>query len=526
MDQSKPALVITGASGFVGRHLLDVLTSSYRIYGIARRSQSRSGAPEHPNISWFQADIGERPQIAAAFEAIARERGVETVLHLAAHYDFTGDEHPEYMRTNVGGLRNVLDLCKQYGARHFIFSSSVAACRIPRPGGVLTEDSPPDGDHIYARTKGLGEAMLREYNDSFPWTTVRFAALFSDWCEYPPLFMFLSTWLSFAWNSHVLGGKGKSAIPYMHVRDLVTFMQRLLERKGAFAGQTLVASPDGCTSHEDLFHAATLNFFGSRHKPIHMPRLICGPGMYMRDLAGIFLGERPFERPWMARYIDTQMAIDSSRTRERLGWAPRPRLEIIRRMPFLVENLKSDPHEWNRRNRAAMKEVLVPANLKIVWLIEKHEDEIQRAFHDLLTSQEHESRFSSYHNVSDDDHDWNHRVILRHLMNAVRTRDRGVLAAYSRDLAERRFEQGFKPEELCGALEALNLVVFRVLRRDPASNGMRQDIQDYVTSALRFACDQVQETWDQQTGPHQHRERYRPLVADGPDAPDDAAARR
>jgi hypothetical protein len=248
--------------------------------------------------------------------------------------------------------------------------------------------------------------------------------------------------------------------------------------------------------------------------------------MYMRDLAGIFLGERPFERPWMARYIDTQMAIDSSRTRERLGWAPRPRLEIIRRMPFLVENLKSDPHEWNRRNRAAMKEVLVPANLKIVWLIEKHEDEIQRAFHEVLTSQEHESRFSSYHNVSDDDHDWNHRVILRHLMNAVRTRDRGVLAAYSRDLAERRFEQGFQPEELCGALEALNLVVFRVLRRDPASNGMRQDIQDYVTSALRFACDQVQETWDQQTGPHQHRERYRPLVADGPDVPDDDAARR
>ena len=38
--------------------------------------------------------------------------------------------------------------------------------------------------------------MLAEYAREFPATIVRFAALFSDWCEYPPLFMFLETWLS------------------------------------------------------------------------------------------------------------------------------------------------------------------------------------------------------------------------------------------------------------------------------------------------------------------------------------------
>ena len=55
-----PTLVLTGASGFVGRHLLESLAAEYRIFGIARRSQIRCGAPVHPNITWFQVDIGER----------------------------------------------------------------------------------------------------------------------------------------------------------------------------------------------------------------------------------------------------------------------------------------------------------------------------------------------------------------------------------------------------------------------------------------------------------------------------------
>ena len=79
----------------------------------------------------------------------------------------------------------------------------------------------------------MGERMLAEYRDHFPRTIVRFAALFSDWCEYPPLFMFLETWLSSAWNARMLGGRGQSAIPYLHVDDLILFFLALLDRLDA-----------------------------------------------------------------------------------------------------------------------------------------------------------------------------------------------------------------------------------------------------------------------------------------------------
>ena len=224
-------------------------------------------------------------QIEDVFLEIAQEEGgAETVVHLAAHYDFTGDETPEYHRTNVRGLRNVLDLSARIGVRNFVFSSSVAACTLPtRPDQFLTEASPPDGRHIYARTKRAGEEMLAEYQGRLKPVIVRFAALFSDWCEYPPLYMFLRTWLSNAWNRRILGGRGQSAIPYMHVHDVVLFLVRVLDRlEDLNPREVLIASPDGCTSHEDLFEAATLAFRRVAARPVHMPKAAVRPG-HVRD---------------------------------------------------------------------------------------------------------------------------------------------------------------------------------------------------------------------------------------------------
>ena len=507
-----PRIIVTGASGFVGRHLLEELKDDYRIECIARRSQARCGAPVHPNVVWHQVDIGERFELRDVFQRIRSGGPVETVVHLAAHYDFTGDEHPEYQRTNIDGLRNTLDLSHDIGVSRFVFSSSVAACQLPRPGAALTELSPPDGDHIYARTKCAGEAMVKEYQASFPATIIRFAAMFSDWCEYPPLFVFFETWLSSSWNRGILGGKGLSSIPYLHIRDAVSFLRTVLENpEKSGPGEVLIASPDGATNHKDLFSVATLNWFGRRKKPFLMPRVLCGPGMWVRDVAGRLTGERPFERSWMADYIDLEMTIDASRTRQKLGWAPRERLEVLRRLPFLVENKKTDPLEWNRLNRAAMKEVRVPANLLLYRLLEEHENEIVERYSRALLDPKMREKLPSYQRVSADDHDWNHRVVLRNLMNSVRTREKGILVTYCRELAQRRAAQGFRGDELCRALELLNVVCFRVLRRDPRTAGLRQLMLDHVTMNLRFGCDQAQEVFDAYRAAERRRASREPV---------------
>jgi nucleoside-diphosphate-sugar epimerase len=508
---SLPGLIITGASGFVGRHLVQALRDDYRIFGIARRSQVRSEVPAHPNVTWYQADVGERPQVESVFRQIVDLGGADTIVHLAAHYDFTSVEDPEYWRTNVIGLRHVLQSAVAGGVRHFLFSSSILACRRPRPGRAITEESPPHGRHIDAVTKREGEAMMFEFSDRLHPVIIRFAPLFSDWCEYPPLFVFLETWLGQAWNRRILGGQGRSAVPYLHVDDLVLFLLEVLARLDELKPcEVLIASPDGAVSHRELYEAGTLAFYGTRHKPILMPRPLCGPGLWARDWFGRLTGNRPFERAWMAEYIDRVMTIDATRTRSRLDWAPRPRLEILRRMSFLIENMRTDPVTWAGLNRAAMKSVRVPTNLEIHWLLEQHQETVMREFTELLTGPAGQNRFARYQVLTADQHDWHHRVIYRNLLNAVRTRDKGVFMGYCRDLAEQRLKEGFTANELCGALEALNLVCWRVLRRDPASTGLREAISDYVTSTLRSGCDQAQEVFELAQA-RQHRTTRNPV---------------
>jgi predicted small metal-binding protein len=81
-------------------------------------------------------------------------------------------------------------------------------------------------------------------------------------------------------------------------------------------------------------------------------------------------------------------------------------------------------------------------------------------------------------------------------MNAVRTRERGILVSYCRDLAERRFEQGFEAREVCNALRELNRIVFKHLRRDPESDGLREDIKHHVTMTLTWGCDEAQQEFE------------------------------
>jgi hypothetical protein len=190
------------------------------------------------------------------------------------------------------------------------------------------------------------------------------------------------------------------------------------------------------------------------------------------------------------------MRADAALTRQLLGWAPRSRLGIIRRLPFLVENLRTDPLEWNRRNEQAMKTVQVSDYVQIHWLLQKHESEIIGRFNDELRSPARGERFARYQALSDAEHDWNHRLLLRQLMNAVRTGDKTVFTAYCHDLAQRASREGFTAAEFCGALEQLNLIVLRVLRRDPDAARMRQPLLDYVTMTLRFGCDQAQDTFE------------------------------
>jgi nucleoside-diphosphate-sugar epimerase len=474
-----PRLIVSGSSGFVGRHLLAAWQDRFRIFALARRSQRRSGAPVHPNISWYQVDVAERECLGDVFREIAAEGGAETLIHLAAHYDFTGEDHAEYWRTNVEGLRNVLTECGQARIRHFIFPSSLAASDFPRPQGPVNEETPADADHIYAVTKRIGEEIVRGHQGDFKCHIIRFAAMFSDWCEYPPLYVFLRTWLSDAWNRRVLGGRGDSAIPYLHIRDATLFLERVLALRNELAGDSAwIASPNGSVNHLELFEAATRAYYGRPVAPVLMPKFLCRPGMRARDLIGRWAGDRPFERPWMAEFIDRRLDADSTVTQRILHWSPRPRLGISERMKFLVHNLRSFPIEWHQRNLAVMKAPRIRTNLRLHRLLERHHDAIVGRLLETTPAAARDGEIDT---------------LLVHLSRSALAETPLVFASHCAELATEDLRAGRAPSETRDLIESVGRECVTMIGEDPGAAEHHGELERAVTGLVRLGSDAVDE---------------------------------
>ncbi len=484
-------VVVTGASGFLGRLLVKLLRRRHVVLAIDRRTQAEAELAGHPNVQWYPVDLCDHDAVAGTMACIGAGGGAQVVVHLAAYYDFTGEEHPEYQRTNVAALRVLLDACRGLGIEHFVLASSVAACPFSRPGEPITEATSPDGTHIYARTKRAGERMLADYRESFTPLIVRFAAMFSDWCEYPPLQVLLDTWLSNGWNARILAGRGGTAIPYLHVRDGGFFMMRLLERRHQLEPMEVVlAGEDGAVSHLDLYRAATAYIDGRPRRAFHLPRPLCRPGIWLRDVAGRATGSRPFERPWMADYIDRRMEIDASRTRRRLGWSPTPRLSLLGRLPFLIEHRRDNPMEWYRRNREAMEHLQLTPNFRVYRLVKRHEARIEHELGEALRRREPVGSVSAEQRL------WDHRQTLRNLLVSVQTGENEPFLGWCRDLAERRVTQGFAIDEVVQALRIVDRVVVETLRTDPEAAGLDRALRDHVSTRVEFGIDRVMEVYE------------------------------
>jgi len=493
----RPRIVVTGASGFLGRHLVEALRGEFEIHAVARDSLSRQGAVSPRDVRWHYVDLAESTHVEELADELRRDGSVELVLHFAGYYDFTGQPHADYQRANVDATRNILSAARAWGCRDLIHASSVAACRFPADGTSLDESCPADGPTHYGRSKRDAEQLVDQARgDALRCWVVRFGAVFSDWCEYEPLYRLLETWLLEHPRGRILAGSGASAIPYLHVRDAVSFVQRLLQRRNEIdSRERLLACPGDVTSHRELFAAATACHFGSRLRPLPLPKLICRLGLRARLAAGRLMGRPPFERPWMASYIDRELRVDASRTWTRLGWQPRARFEIRRRMPFLIHNRKASPGEWQRRNRARIAEHRRPANLEIAREIQSRRPAILDEVTAFVLDPLRRERYAELQRLDSNLLRTDGELLLEALVESIRAADQDVFLACSRDLGMRRRAEGIPRPEVAGMLDALSdsiVLALSPVRRDTSWN---LALIDHVTMTVQFGLDELHDVY-------------------------------
>jgi len=446
MNKRLPTVVVTGASGFIGRHFVIAVSEKFRLFCIARRSQKEVGIPYHDNIDWLQVDITNRKNLLNVFEYIKDQGGADYVLHLAGYYDFTQKGNPAYEQINVTGTRSILDMSKLLGIKRFIFSSSVAACEFPPRGKALTEESPADADFPYARSKRSAENIIKKYSEAFPCSIVRLAAVYSDWGEYPLLYMLLKHWLSTnKLMSRIVTGHGKSAVPYIHIKDLIKLFLRIIEISDILPRLAIYnASPQGSVSHNELFRTATRYYHGYNVKPLLIPKIFVRLGLTLISILGWLKGKTTLEQPWMAEYIDKKLSVDASATYNALGWKPTPRYHILRRLLFLTEKMTSRPNDWAFRNEALLQRVVYRKSITIYDILTELRESLVEKIVEEVMKPGNEQRFPNYRKLYREMLKWYVTLNYQLVTAAVRNRDRSIIPTYAQEIAYKRYvDKGF-----------------------------------------------------------------------------------
>ncbi|CFX23154.1 NAD-dependent epimerase/dehydratase [Candidatus Filomicrobium marinum] len=151
-----PRILITGATGFIGRFLTEsLLANGFEVRAAARDVSQISARPD--------LDIVSLPDMSEPHDWHALLGGVTHVVHLAgiAHATSTIPES-QYMAVNCEATRALAIAAREADLNRVVLMSSVRAQSGPSAEGVLTERSPPHPTDAYGRSKLAAEQALAE----------------------------------------------------------------------------------------------------------------------------------------------------------------------------------------------------------------------------------------------------------------------------------------------------------------------------------------------------------------------------
>ena len=165
--------LVTGATGFVGSHVVDVLLErGFDISYIARKSSNHRWMDGKKAVL-VEGSLHDLESLHKAMD------GVDIVIHVAGQ--IAGKDENDFYRGNVGVTKNLLDAVRAYRPQlsRFVHVSSLAvtgpAPSLDRP---VNEETPLRPLTAYGRTKKLAEDEVRLAMKEFPATIVRPPAVF------------------------------------------------------------------------------------------------------------------------------------------------------------------------------------------------------------------------------------------------------------------------------------------------------------------------------------------------------------
>ncbi len=201
-------ILVTGATGFVGSHLVHhLLDCGYQVKAIVRKPEQIN----NPNIEVVIGDIRDKQVINDAVS------GCQQIYHIAAKTSRSRSSKQDFFEINVEATRYLAKVAVKAQIEKFVYASTIGVY------GILTdtmvdERSPTYPNNIYRRTKLAGEKILLSYyqEQGLPVVIARLSSMVgSDGLNWLGLTQAIST------QKFKLLGTGKNKFNIIHVDDAV-----------------------------------------------------------------------------------------------------------------------------------------------------------------------------------------------------------------------------------------------------------------------------------------------------------------
>ncbi|MCI1778679.1 MAG: NAD-dependent epimerase/dehydratase family protein [Bacteroidales bacterium] len=203
-------ILVTGAAGFIGHGVIEeLLERGHVITGIdcinsyydpnlkygrlqdlgidkAKINGSESGTSiinsrKYENFRFVKGSIIDHDLMEKLFENGKYEKVINLAAQAGVRYSF---ENPySYIQNNIVGYFNVLDLCRKFGIRHFIYASSSSIYGNCNNVPFKESERTDNPESIYAATKKSDELMARVYSSQLglPTTGLRYFTVYGPW---------------------------------------------------------------------------------------------------------------------------------------------------------------------------------------------------------------------------------------------------------------------------------------------------------------------------------------------------------
>ena len=273
--EDQPAILVTGAAGFIGAALADALMARGQpVIGIDNLNDYYPVSLKHARLERLARRHGNQfvfhaldfSDMAALDAALAPHR-FGAIVHLGAQAGvrYSLDNPQAYVASNLAGHVNMLELARARGVAHMVYasSSSVYGGNAKLPFAV--EDRTDHPVSLYAATKRADELMSETYAHLFriPLTGLRFFTVYGPWGR-PDMALWKFTERVLSGRPIEVYNHGEMQRDFTYIDDIVAGVLACLDRPPADDG---AAKPGGSVKPHALYNIGN-------NRSEHLMRLI------------------------------------------------------------------------------------------------------------------------------------------------------------------------------------------------------------------------------------------------------------